>query len=162
MDWQPIGSGGPYPQDIPIIDELGNWFYASYPNILDPTHPTSSEFHQSSLSTMHPLDQNALHPTPSLSQNEQVQDLSSSFEYGMATMHDHYPQPSLQIHDATQPTATVSMGPPTKPRKKKAPTLRAEHWEPYKDRIRELLIEQDIPLPKVKEEIEKQYGFVAE
>ena len=162
MDWQPSGSGARYSQDIPIIDELGNWFYASYPNALDPTQPTGFDFHQSSISTMPPVDQNALYPTPSLSQNEQVQDLRSSSEYAMASVHNHHPQQSLPAHDATQPTATVSMGPPTKPRKKKAPTLRAEHWEPYKDRIRELLIEQDIPLPKVKKEIEKQYGFVAE
>ncbi|KAJ9636760.1 hypothetical protein H2199_007754 [Coniosporium tulheliwenetii] len=54
------------------------------------------------------------------------------------------------------------MGPPTNPRKRKAPTLRAEDWEPYKARIIELHIEQNRPLPEVKDTIEREFGFQAE
>ena len=64
----------------------------------------------------------------------------------------------------TKDTTTPSMGPPTKTRKRKAPTLHADDWEPYKARIIELHIERDPPFPlrKVKEIIETEFGFVAE
>jgi hypothetical protein len=51
---------------------------------------------------------------------------------------------------------------PANPRKKKAPTLRPEVWEPYKDRIRQLYFEQNVPLLEVKDLIEKEFGFNAE
>ncbi|KAF2807249.1 TPR-like protein [Mytilinidion resinicola] len=57
---------------------------------------------------------------------------------------------------------TTSMGPPTKPRKRKAPTLRADAWEPYKARIVELHIARKLPLPEVKKRIEEEFGFTAE
>lgn len=58
-------------------------------------------------------------------------------------------------------TATAT-GPTPKRRKKKAPTLRAKDWERYKARILELHDTQNLPLPKVKEMIEEEFGFVAE
>lgn len=61
----------------------------------------------------------------------------------------------------TELTATP-MGPPSKRRKNKAPTLRANDWEPYKTRILELHDEQKVPLPKVKTMIEEEFGFTAE
>ncbi|KAJ4027896.1 hypothetical protein NW752_000144 [Fusarium irregulare] len=54
------------------------------------------------------------------------------------------------------------MGPPPKRRKKKAPTLRAKDWEPYKARILELHDARKQPLVKVKEMIEEEFGFTAE
>lgn len=54
------------------------------------------------------------------------------------------------------------MGPPTQPRKKKARTLRADDWEPYKAQIIELHITQKLPLRKVKEMIKEEFGFTAE
>lgn len=54
------------------------------------------------------------------------------------------------------------MDTPTRPRKRKAPTLQAEAWEPYKARILELHITQKLPLKLVKEAIESEYGFTAE
>ena len=68
--------------------------------------------------------------------------------------------PFNETKDKTAP----SMGPPTKTRKRKAPTLHADDWEPYKARIIELHIEQDPPLPlrEVKDTIETEFGFVAE
>ncbi|CAG1965214.1 unnamed protein product [Fusarium graminearum] len=56
-------------------------------------------------------------------------------------------------------TATL-MGPSPK-RRKKAPTLRANDWEPYRTRILELHDEQKVPLPKVKTMIEEEFGFTA-
>jgi hypothetical protein len=67
-------------------------------------------------------------------------------------------QPPSDIRD----TAVSSMGPPTRMRKRKAPTLRVDAWEPYKARIIELHIEQGLPLGKVKDIIEKEFGFTAE
>ncbi|KAF0644328.1 hypothetical protein FPSE5266_20048 [Fusarium pseudograminearum] len=58
-------------------------------------------------------------------------------------------------------TATP-MGPPPKRRKKKAPTLRAKDWEPYRARILELHDEQKLSLPRVKTIIEQEFEFVAE
>lgn len=54
------------------------------------------------------------------------------------------------------------MGPPTQSRKRKALTLREADWEPYKARILELFTTQELPLPKVKQIIEEEYGFKAE
>ncbi|KAH8731102.1 hypothetical protein GQ44DRAFT_604903 [Phaeosphaeriaceae sp. PMI808] len=54
------------------------------------------------------------------------------------------------------------MGPPARPRKPKAPTLRAEVWEPYKERILELYVTKEVPLPKIIHIIENEYGFKAE
>jgi hypothetical protein len=59
-------------------------------------------------------------------------------------------------------TSNAAMGPPTKTRKKKAPTLRAEAWEPFKSRILDLHIKQNLPLPAVKKCIEDEFQFTAE
>ena len=66
--------------------------------------------------------------------------------------------PSTDHHDVLPP----SMGPPTKKRKSKAPTLRAADWEPHKARIIELHITQKLPLREVKVTMEREFGFVAE
>lgn len=47
-------------------------------------------------------------------------------------------------------------------RKRKAVTLRPDDWEPYKKRILDLHIEQNKPLPEVRQVMEKEYGFKAE
>ncbi|EEU42495.1 uncharacterized protein NECHADRAFT_80092 [Fusarium vanettenii 77-13-4] len=62
----------------------------------------------------------------------------------------------------TQTMPATSMGPPPKRRKKKAPTLRAEAWEPYKARILELHVTQKLSLGMVKKKIEEEFGFTAE
>lgn len=59
-------------------------------------------------------------------------------------------------------TTATSMGPPTRTRKRKAQTLRAEDWEPYKSRVIELHIERNLPLPEVKDIMEKEFGLIAE
>ncbi|UZP36506.1 hypothetical protein NXS19_004322 [Fusarium pseudograminearum] len=70
------------------------------------------------------------------------------------------PRDTASLNDA-ELTATP-MGPPPKSRKKKAPTLRAKDWEPYKARILELHDEQNLPLPRVKTMIEEEFEFIAE
>ena len=62
----------------------------------------------------------------------------------------------------TQDIPAEPMGPPINKRKRKAPTLRADAWEPYKDRIVELHVTQNLPLPKVKDIIQEEFGFTAE
>ena len=62
----------------------------------------------------------------------------------------------------TEIRPNTSMAPPTRVRKRKAPTLRDSDWEPYKDRIVQLHITQDRPLPEVKKIMEEETGFTAE
>ena len=69
---------------------------------------------------------------------------------------------SFQLPSDVQDIAAPPIPPPTKTRKRKAPTLTADAWNPYKDRIVELHIEQNLPLSKVKETMEKEFGFTAE
>lgn len=74
-----------------------------------------------------------------------------------------YSQPrDFQSSSDARDITTSSMGPPTRIRKRKAQTLRAEDWEPYKARIIELHIERNSPLPKVKDIMENEFGFIAE
>ncbi|KAH7134952.1 hypothetical protein B0J11DRAFT_148585 [Dendryphion nanum] len=78
------------------------------------------------------------------------------------------PQPPMSQHDRDmdsmediQTIIVPSMGPPSRPRKRKATTIRADAWVPYKARILELHIEQKIPLKKVIEVIKDEFGFTA-
>ena len=68
--------------------------------------------------------------------------------------------------------ATSSLPPPpspspnptadTRPRKKKARTLRETDWEPYKDRVIQLHLTEKRHLPEVRILIEQEFGFNAE
>jgi hypothetical protein len=49
-----------------------------------------------------------------------------------------------------------------KPRKKKAPTLRAHDWEPHRPRFEELYVQQKLPLPEVKRIMEEENRIFAE
>jgi Clr5 domain len=81
---------------------------------------------------------------------------------------DSCPAPyTTQSHDVQnfsdiQDLPVLPMGPPINTRKRKAPTLRREAWNPYRDRIIELHITQGLPLREVKNTIEKESGFTAE
>ncbi|KAF2686799.1 hypothetical protein K458DRAFT_297931 [Lentithecium fluviatile CBS 122367] len=79
--------------------------------------------------------------------------------------------PAINVHprynaghfdNGPQTIPAIPMGPPTRPRKRKAPTLRADAWEPFKARIIELHITQNLPLRKVKEIIKEEFSFTAE
>jgi hypothetical protein len=70
--------------------------------------------------------------------------------------------PNKQAPNNFPSIATSSMLPPSGRRKPKAPTLRAQDWEPYKARIVELYIDQKLPLREVKDKIEQEFGFKAE
>jgi hypothetical protein len=64
---------------------------------------------------------------------------------------------------STAPVVPEMRLPPSKrPRKPKAVTIRSADWEPYKKAILTLHLEQNMPLRKVKQHIEKEYGFKAE
>jgi hypothetical protein len=72
----------------------------------------------------------------------------------------HWSRP--ETNTKTYLTPTGSMDPPAPSRKKKAPTLRASDWEPYKARIIELHIVQNLSIPNVRSIIEEEFGFKAE
>ncbi len=71
--------------------------------------------------------------------------------------HQYGPRPP---EPAAVPAA--AMGPLANTRKKKAPTLPATTWEPYKARIVELHIKEGRPLREVKGIMENEFGFTAE
>jgi len=74
---------------------------------------------------------------------------------------------TVAVHQEPQNgTAAVAvtpgeMGPPPKSRKRKAPTLTEEDWQPYKDEIIRLYVDEDMPLHRVMEAMENEHEFVA-
>jgi hypothetical protein len=87
----------------------------------------------------------------------------------LTTLHSGHTQSDAGLSGSSQsaPSAmrtshALPTDPLCRPRKRKAATLRADDWEPYKDRILELHIEQKRPLPEVRQTLEKEYGFEAE
>jgi len=85
----------------------------------------------------------------------------SEFPYANDTIAQSH---QLQLSDNTNAHNVQSMAPPPNPRKRKAPTLRQEDWEPVKARIVELHITQNMPLPEVKQIVEEEFksiGFIA-
>ena len=109
------------------------------------------------------LEDRASEILPSLEQIASTHNyVSHSFDLSPAP-YTNQPQNFPPPNETTDTTAP-SMGPPTRTRKRKAPTLHADDWEPYKARIIELHIERDPPFPlrKVKDNIEAESGFVAE
>jgi hypothetical protein len=73
-----------------------------------------------------------------------------------------YRHQNMEFAESVHTTPTLSIGPPTKSRKRKAPTLGADIWEPYKDKIIGLHVTQGLPLKEVKEKMEAELGFSAE
>ena len=69
---------------------------------------------------------------------------------------------NTSLPDDAVEVANVSMGPPTRPRKRKAGTWKAEDWEPRRPFIKRLHIDQGLPLKEVKNRMESEFGFKAE
>jgi len=70
--------------------------------------------------------------------------------------------PQLPIADSISEGNTQLVAPSPNLRKRKAPTLRAEDWDRVKARIIELHITQMLPLPGVKDIVERETpGFIA-
>ena len=65
-------------------------------------------------------------------------------------------RPSTQSRDSPPGTSSGNL------RKRKATTLRAQDWEPYKQRIIELYKNESKTLPEVKTMIREEFGFDAE
>jgi hypothetical protein len=66
----------------------------------------------------------------------------------------------LHISNRTNDTHVQPMAQPPKSRKRKAPTLRRDEWEPVKARVIELHSNQSLPLPKVKEIVEEEFKSI--
>ncbi|PSN58555.1 hypothetical protein BS50DRAFT_154072 [Corynespora cassiicola Philippines] len=95
-------------------------------------------------------------------QNHILHSFSSSTVLPGHTQHDAEHSSNGQFWSAAPAEPVSHMGPPARLRKRKAPTLRAADWEPYKKRILDLHTGQNLPLPKVRQMIEEEYGFRAE
>jgi hypothetical protein len=70
----------------------------------------------------------------------------------------------LAISNGTSNIDVQPITPRPNSRKRKAPTLRADDWEPVKARVIELYIDRERPLPEVKEVVEQEFnsiGFTA-
>jgi hypothetical protein len=81
----------------------------------------------------------------------------------LPTLQPSYVHLGAVLAGNSQPARPASsMGPPARLRKRKAATLRADDWEPYKKRILDLHIKQKRSLSEVREIIEEEYGFKAE
>ncbi|KAH7255284.1 uncharacterized protein BKA55DRAFT_537697 [Fusarium redolens] len=116
---------------------------------------------------LHPLGEPGVNAEPG-GLTQQNQALIGHF----APAENHvFPPPILLHHHGSHQPQNVSavnnfdaqsMAPPPKQRRKKAPTLRAKDWEPYKARVLELHDTQKKPLNEVREIIEKEFGFTAE
>jgi len=97
-------------------------------------------------------------PSSLIGQSLKSQDISSLIPY-----HDALLQSQSVSQDLNARIAPLAdLGRPANTRKRKAPTLRAEDWEPHKARIIELHIHNAKPLPEVKDIMEKETGFKAE
>ncbi|RFN46232.1 tpr-like protein [Fusarium flagelliforme] len=125
--------------------------WATFPDPLEP-FPTYHEFDLGHESTPHDFI-SAQQTTDLL---EPLHPLNISQELVLPMTQDTW---TVSADDSE---LTAAMGPPPKRRKKKAPTLRAKDWEPYKARILELHDARKLPLAKVKEMIEEEFGFTAE
>jgi hypothetical protein len=70
----------------------------------------------------------------------------------------------LPMSDGASDADVQLITPQPNPRKRKAPTLRNDDWEPVKARVIELHITEKLPLPEVKERVEQEFkaiGFTA-
>lgn len=65
--------------------------------------------------------------------------------------------PTVDDHNSTGMSVQQMPPPPLKPRKRKAPTLHNDDWDPVKDRVIELYITEDLPLPEVKKIVEHEF-----
>ena len=124
------------------------------PMSLDEAHPQFTYLDYLSNDGLMSLDQSQpqfayqeIHPAP---QNPSPRILQMDIHATIGTSFD------------VESTPNTPMGPPTKTRKRKAPTLRAEAWEPYKSRILDLHITQKLPLLEVKKRMESNFQFTAE
>uniref|UniRef100_A0A0D2XLU3 Clr5 domain-containing protein n=1 Tax=Fusarium oxysporum (strain Fo5176) TaxID=660025 RepID=A0A0D2XLU3_FUSOF len=95
-------------------------------------------------------------------QNHSYAPPDPTFDSFIQGLHDTSSTGNMDVLGAAQITPTPTTGPPRKSRKKKAPTLRDEDWEPFKDRILELYETHKLPLEKVKTMIEDEFGFTAQ
>ncbi|RKL50408.1 hypothetical protein BFJ70_g1568 [Fusarium oxysporum] len=95
-------------------------------------------------------------------QNHSYAPPDPAFDSFIQGPHDTSSTGNMDVLGAAQITPTPTTGPPRKSRKKKAPTLRDEDWEPFKGRILELYETHKLPLEKVKTMIEEEFGFTAQ
>ncbi|KAF5972154.1 hypothetical protein FBULB1_8876 [Fusarium bulbicola] len=95
-------------------------------------------------------------------QNHSYAPLDPAYDFFIQGLQDGSSVDNMDGLGGVQITPTATTGPPRKTRKKKAPTLRDEDFEPFKDRILELYETHKLPLEKVKTTIEEEFGFTAQ
>ncbi|KAF5550672.1 kinesin light chain 2 [Fusarium napiforme] len=88
--------------------------------------------------------------------------LDPAYDFFIPGLQDGSSVDNMDGLGAAQTTPIPTTGPTRKSRKKKAPTLHDEDFEPFKDRILELYETQKLPLEKVKSMMEQEFGFSAQ
>jgi hypothetical protein len=96
------------------------------------------------------FNQDGYHPL-SLSQQQGVLPRRPFTTDTVAQLHER------AVYNGTNDDNVQSMAPPPNQRKRKAPTLRHDDWEPVKARVIELHITQNRPLREVKEIVEEEF-----
>ncbi len=139
--------------DLPVFDEP----YLSYPTQSHSIPEQAYRLHDDSLV----LEAPAPEALPIIRQLASTQ---RSIPHSFDPSSSPYPNQPHNAQSLSDPqcVSETTMRPPAKPRKRKAPTLRAKDWEPHKARIIELHIGQDLPLRQVKDTIKRESGFEAE
>jgi hypothetical protein len=75
----------------------------------------------------------------------------------------HLPPSSDRAHQQYgQAAKSAAISTRSSKRKRKVPTVRADSWELYKERILKLHIDQGLPLPQVRIQMESDCGFIAQ
>jgi Clr5 domain len=114
-------------------------------------------------STYSILENPASETLPPKGQNRQIDSASRRPRLFKPSQTSDTSQPhDFQLFTDVETTPAPPVGPLRKTRKRKAPTLRADAWNPYKKRIIQLHIEQNLSLQEVRNAIEKEFGFAAE
>ncbi|KAF5535891.1 kinesin light chain 2 [Fusarium mexicanum] len=93
-------------------------------------------------------------------QNHSYAPLDPAYDSFIQGLQDGSSVDNMDGLGAAQIAPTATTGPSRKSRKKKAPTLRDEDFEPFKDRILQLY--ETHKLEKVKTMIEEEFGFTAQ
>jgi|SRR3569833_281574 len=127
--------------------------------VMSPLPPTNAATAQSPSLTTSTQGRQLIEHSP------RQQSLAGRYSSGRATSDaDEH----VRLEVGAQPAPPVQsalrgvMGPPAKARKGKAPTLSEDAWGCHKDYVIRLHVQENLPLPKVREIMANQHGFQAE
>ena len=123
--------------------------------------PLAFSYHENAYFANQETQQHHDHPT--LTRQEGFSASQTSFSAGQSPGTAATQLLQFLITDEADSVPAQPMAPPSL-RKRKAPTLGADKWQPVKARVIELYTSQNLPLPEVKRIVEEEFkssGFTA-